>query len=1082
MAILFAVILALIGISSLLTEKRLSEAVPASASAESSEEESSDGEPDAPSSDTDAQPGQDTSQEESAREEPAVSKEDPSPLQRRGKPDEMRGVYLSPGVDYPINGDAQTIREGISSALSKAKNLTMNTVVALLDHEDGVIYKTEGTPSANAQVDILQTLIEEARARELYIYAVYDVSAGTNTGMEIGTDLIQSASESAADLARSYALDGVLIGGCENAAQPDSYAQYMKSQSGIGYQNYMCSLSEALMRGVSEALREHGDGLQVGLIVDGVWENAARREEGSQTSSARTQLHEGNADTRKWITEGLADFAAWIPRGATDSAAESFKTVSSWWAALCEEAGIPLYVLHRADLVCSDTAGYRSPDELTQQVIYARESKGYQGSLFNSLSRMEENPQSSTDLLIKLYNGQVNIGHVLTRLAVTQPNQSTFSTFEPVVSFRGASDPNFEVKLDGEALETDENGYFSTTKDLEPGVNQFTFEHKGKTQSFTITRNVQIIKEVTPSGNVGLEGGMRLQVSALALAEASVSASLGGQSITLQRDDTIDDDSDEGSAYKRFTGSFTAPAATAQRQELGTITVSGSWGDVSDSKQGASVAVNAVVPAGDGDLVIVTADSAKTFPTNVLNNESNPEYFPLPQGTLDYMTSDKLSFTNNSGTYYYYKLQSGLRVYAQDVSKTSGDLSLGNAISDMQVSSDQRFTYVALKTVQHVPYLVDYTGSAISFDFQYTSATPESQKIENNPVISSADWSGSKLTLRFVRNGSFLGYYAYYQDDDTLVLRLTNPPLSIAGVRVAIDPGHGGKDPGAPGYYPDVSEAEINRAIAERTAQALRNQGASVKLIQSDPYLTLWERIDEAAAFDADIFISIHGNSLDNNSTTAGTEVYYFYSNGQPLAAAISSRVASALDTANRGAKDAQYVVTSDVRFASVLVETGFISNQIEYNKLIKASYQDAVAQAIADGVRAYIGAVSTGISGGNDSAYGRDEDKTENEDAAKSEEEPSTENSRGESGVTDVELDKTDITLNVGESYQFEARLSPEDADGSALRWESDDEDVAEVSASGKVSAIGAGNAQITVSSEDGAHSASCIVRVKGG
>lgn len=1022
-----------------------------------------------------AQQGESSSEEKEGEEEgfePSEEKE-PAPEEKAApagsRPNPMHAVYLQPGVDYPIKGEEAAIRAGIEEALEEAQRLGMNTIIARLYGEEGAVYQTKEVSPANREIDILDLLSSKTRARGMYFYVLYEAAAFSGEdGIQFPSSLdmaqIDFAYRNAWEFFGRYSVDGLLIDRYGNEPSASSYARYIHSGTGVGYQNYMRSFSESLCLTVLEAARLQSPAVRAGLMVDGVWENDSVNPEGSPTSQSVTSLSSQNIDTRKLALEGGFDFIAMRTNGSTDSAEEPFRQTAAWWDAQARQAGVPLYILHPSDKICTDAPGYQSPDELVQQIIYARECAQYEGSLFNNLSRLRENPQSSTDLLVALFENRVNVSHVLTELAVSTPEETTFSTFEPLMVFRGASDPNFAVTLNGQALDTDADGYFTTNEQLQPGENVFTFTHKGKSLVYRITRNVQIIQEVSPTGSVEADGGMRLQVSALAHNDAAVSATLGGMTISLTREAENDDDTDHSSSYSKFTGEFTLPAASASQQSLGAVTVYGEWQGISDSMQGAQVTIKKVVAAGDGDLIIVTADSAKTFPVDVLNNESNPAFFPLPRGTKDYAIGDVLSFTNSSGSYRYYQLQSGVRVYAEDVSKAEGDLAAGNAIRGMKISSDTGYTYVRLATDQPVPYLVTYRSDGITFDFQYTSSTPSSLQVPDNPVIRSADWSGSQLTLSFTKPGSFLGYYAYYEGD-TLVLRLTNPPTKLGNVRVAIDPGHGGKDRGASGYYPEMDEKDVNLAIAQKTADALEALGMKVKLIQTDPYLTLTQRIEQARSFDADIFLSIHSNS-SVDAAARGTEAYYFYPNGQLLASEISRRVAGALDTVNRGGKAGRYIVTTDSRFASVLIESGFISNKNEYKQLTSSSVQQQIADGIAEGVRAYIGAISTGIAGGQGEEIGDDWEESDRD---------SEEQSGQQSALV---LKETNLSLSVGEGYQLAAQAFGEVQEEEIL-WESEDEKVVTIDSSGYMEAVGEGSCTVTASVLDGKYKAACEVEV---
>lgn len=81
---------------------------------------------------------------------------------------------------------------------------------------------------------------------------------------------------------------------------------------------------------------------------------------------------------------------------------------------------------------------------------------------------------------------------------------------------------------------------------------------------------------------------------------------------------------------------------------------------------------------------------------------------------------------------------------------------------------------------------------------------------------------------------------------------------------------------------------------------------------------------------------------------------------------------------------------------------------------------------------------------------------------------------------VSSVSLDKTELSLTVGESYSFVASLSPADATNKNVSWTSSATSVASVDASGLVTAVAAGTAVITVTTEDGGKTATCDVMVE--
>ena len=213
------------------------------------------------------------------------------------------------------------------------------------------------------------------------------------------------------------------------------------------------------------------------------------------------------------------------------------------------------------------------------------------------------------------------------------------------MNFYGASDPNFPLTLNGKELQRNSEGVFSVEMDLEPGLNTFTFEHKEKSVVYKITREVVIIQEVSPSGSMTVEGSTQVGITVMAYSGSTITASLGGSSVTLTEQELTGDSADGNtSSYVPYKGTITVPAATESQQDVGNITVSGTWSGVTQSASGARVYVAALpqqapnVEGQKGHLVEVTASQARTYPAGVLNNDPNGSCFPLPKGTVDYLS------------------------------------------------------------------------------------------------------------------------------------------------------------------------------------------------------------------------------------------------------------------------------------------------------------------------------------------------------------------------------------------------------------------------------------------------------------
>jgi N-acetylmuramoyl-L-alanine amidase len=108
-------------------------------------------------------------------------------------------------------------------------------------------------------------------------------------------------------------------------------------------------------------------------------------------------------------------------------------------------------------------------------------------------------------------------------------------------------------------------------------------------------------------------------------------------------------------------------------------------------------------------------------------------------------------------------------------------------------------------------------------------------------------------------------------------------PVPNGKVLVVIDPGHGGKDSGAPGLG-GLLEKDVVLPISTKLARILQQNGIQVVLTRdADFFVELQGRVDIAKRVNATLFVSIHANSVDNRSDVNGLEVYY-YDSGYALA------------------------------------------------------------------------------------------------------------------------------------------------------------------------------------------------------
>ncbi len=217
--------------------------------------------------------------------------------------------------------------------------------------------------------------------------------------------------------------------------------------------------------------------------------------------------------------------------------------------------------------------------------------------------------------------------------------------------------------------------------------------------------------------------------------------------------------------------------------------------------------------------------------------------------------------------------------------------------------------------------------------------------------------------------------------------------------RIVIDPGHGGRDGGAPGYLKGVHEKKVVLDLCKKLAERIRRElGCEVVMTRkTDTFLTLEERTAIANMKNADLFISIHTNACMTKKAH-GIETYILnlatdedamrvaarenntsrrnisdlqtilkslmqntkINESSRLAGSVQKSLCGHLDryysnVKDKGVKQAPFYVLLGAQMPSILIETGFISNRRECRRLIDDEYQRRLCNGIIKGIKAYM-------------------------------------------------------------------------------------------------------------------------------
>lgn len=173
-------------------------------------------------------------------------------------------------------------------------------------------------------------------------------------------------------------------------------------------------------------------------------------------------------------------------------------------------------------------------------------------------------------------------------------------------------------------------------------------------------------------------------------------------------------------------------------------------------------------------------------------------------------------------------------------------------------------------------------------------------------------------------------------------------------MKIYLDPGHGGSDPGAIGN--GIQEKEVVLDLAKRIKQQLEvYTGVSIKLSRTtDITKSLTARTNEANVWGAAIFLSIHCNAF--NRKARGYEDFIYDKLSSRAAARryqdiLHEKVANTIGLPSRGKKQANFHVLRESKMPAILTENGFIDHPEDAKRMKQADWRERVAKAHTEGL-----------------------------------------------------------------------------------------------------------------------------------
>jgi len=219
----------------------------------------------------------------------------------------------------------------------------------------------------------------------------------------------------------------------------------------------------------------------------------------------------------------------------------------------------------------------------------------------------------------------------------------------------------------------------------------------------------------------------------------------------------------------------------------------------------------------------------------------------------------------------------------------------------------------------------------------------------------------SEVELEIFLSQPLWGFDVRYQQNNLEIEIKPRPRVQknrpLAGIKIAVDAGHS-PESGAVGPLRTL-EKEVNWQVSRRLGNLLKNAGAKVYYPrEADQSVGIYQRPARAAAWGADILVSIHNNASPdgvNPQEDSGFSTYYYQPFSRDLAMAVHRQFQKSLALPDHGFYYGNLVLCRATQMPSFLVEPTFIIVPKEEALLLTAEFQEKIAMSVFLGIREYL-------------------------------------------------------------------------------------------------------------------------------
>lgn len=564
------------------------------------------------------------------------------------RPSKLFGIKFSPNTEYSLTDLSQN-----STIINELEQGGFTTIFLELNADSTLV-----TDNANALTVIKQT-IGLAHQKSLSVFGVVNVKSLADKTL---ADSKNAVLQKLVSIAKIKDFDGIMLDGVNYTPTSEDFKNYISLGTETPYKTYCEDLLTSFVKDAKAKIKSQNPTLFLGLMCDSVYATDTYKAGGMAVSAKHQMLKDDNADILKWMKNKLFDIVFVNANTSTESKELPFNTLIKWWSENTP-AECDIGFLLSSSAAANGEAGFENPDQPTRQLM-ALNDINRMVFCFDSYLAFKEDNTGGAALVYKYLNGKVEDDYIMRELSFTTPKKTIYTTYEKTAAIIGASDPNFEVLLNGKPIKRTEYGYFSLQLDLKVGRNKFTFTHKGTTKTFEITYKYTVLTDYSPTKNLTLMGGDSLIVRATARVGSKVKATLDKTTITLKQAEA-----EENTDFATFSGVIKLPKGSTKDINLGKIKFTATHSGVTESFYGGAV----------------TLEKEEIIPSVIIPPSSSI----IPSSSLIPSVSDAASYIESEGS----SSSDASDVSTQDSSNESGESSISSSNISSKIPASSKIDY-----------------------------------------------------------------------------------------------------------------------------------------------------------------------------------------------------------------------------------------------------------------------------------------------------------------------------------------------------------------------------------------------------